>query len=491
MELQFEKKNLSCLRCLADPVLSREETGEIRLPEDLPDAASVVATWGQVILRGKEWRTGGMSTSCGVTVWVLYSSEETGEMYCVDTYLPFQFKTDFPDPGRDGQICAWGSLDSMDARVVSARKIMVRANMTLSCRAWVQEKISCPQAGEVPDDVQLKENTYPVTLCREAGEQNFALEETLSVPEMEQWIYYTLSPKITEQKVMGDKLVYRGQCRVHMLGRSGGKLQFWEGEMPFSQFAELENSYEQEAQGYLIPMVTAVELSRTEEGKALMKCALSCQYIILDRQMLTIAEDGYSIYREAKPVTEEMNLPCVLQMQNRESTVTCAVDRDGLQVLDITMQACPGWLDRGEGVYKMPLWSQVLYVDPEGKIRGESCRWEETIALPAGENVRPGIYGETGDLAVSSIGGKTQISGKLYLSEMSDTLWEMPVLFGLSLGEIQAKDPNRPSLILRRMGEDGLWELAKTCRTTVSAIQSANNLSAEPTVNQMLIIPIN
>jgi hypothetical protein len=40
------------------------------------------------------------------------------------------------------------------------------------------------------------------------------------------------------------------------------------------------------------------------------------------------------------------------------------------------------------------------------------------------------------------------------------------------------------------MGEEGLWEVAKSCHTTVTAIQNANDLTTEPIVNTMLIIPI-
>ena len=73
---------------------------------------------------------------------------------------------------------------------------------------------------------------------------------------------------------------------------------------------------------------------------------------------------------------------------------------------------------------------------------------------------------------------------------MTAANWEKQVVTGIELGEKTEKDPNRPSLILRRMGEEGLWEVAKSCHTTVAAIQNANNLTTEPTENTMLIIPI-
>ena len=154
MELQFEKQELSCLHCVADETIRREETGEIRLPENLPDAAAVIAAWGQVLLRGKEWRSGGMTVSGGVMAWVLFA-DEGGMLHSVDTWLPLQFKFEFPDPGRDGQICAWGALQGMDARVVGARKIMVRADVALWGKAWIKERLSIPKPEEMPEDVQI------------------------------------------------------------------------------------------------------------------------------------------------------------------------------------------------------------------------------------------------------------------------------------------------------------------------------------------------
>ncbi len=488
MELQFEKQDISCLRCVADETIRREETGEIRLPENLPDAAAVISAWGQVLLRGKEWRSGGMTVSGGVMAWVLYA-DEGGMLHCVDTWLPLQFKFEFPDPGRDGQICAWGAIQGMDARVVNARKLMVRADMALWGKAWVKERLSLPYAGEMPDDVQLRENTYPVKLCREAGEQTFSLEEMLS-SDMEEILRCEVMPRITEMRVMGDKLVYRGVCKAHLLTMTGGKLLSYDEEVPFSQFTELENSYDQDAECFLLPVVTAMETERNEDGKHTLKCGLSCQYAICQQEMLTLPEDGYSTDREMKLQMEEIVVPAVLQMENTTKNITCAIDSDGLQVIEATMQVSPGWLDRQENTYLLPLFSQVLYMDSEGKIRGESCRSEEPISMPAGEKICPGIYAEAGELHISPMSGKTEVSGTLYLTEMTGTNWEKQVISAISLGEKTEKDPNRPSLILRRMGEEGLWEMAKSCRTTVTAIQNANDLTTEPAINQMLIIPI-
>jgi hypothetical protein len=61
---------------------------------------------------------------------------------------------------------------------------------------------------------------------------------------------------------------------------------------------------------------------------------------------------------------------------------------------------------------------------------------------------------------------------------------------GLEIGEINAADPGRPSLILRRAGNDSLWDIAKSSGSTMDAIRKANALEEEPNPAQMLLIPI-
>ena len=66
----------------------------------------------------------------------------------------------------------------------------------------------------------------------------------------------------------------------------------------------------------------------------------------------------------------------------------------------------------------------------------------------------------------------------------------IPMVTGLELGEFREPNPNRPSLILRRAGEDTLWEIAKSSGSTVADIQKANNLQTEPEADRMLLIPV-
>ena len=65
------------------------------------------------------------------------------------------------------------------------------------------------------------------------------------------------------------------------------------------------------------------------------------------------------------------------------------------------------------------------------------------------------------------------------------------MLAGIRAGELREPDPDRPSVIVRaRKPEESLWDIAKYCGSTVSAIQRLNKLESEPEENRLLLIPV-
>ena len=127
--MQFDETQIQCLRRVVRQVQTQELTQEIRLTDGMPDVGRVIASWGQPIIRGKEWRSGGMQVSGGVMTWTLYMPEDGSMPQTIQAWLPFQGKWAFPDSHQEGVIRVDCLMRSVDARTLSARKLMVRANV--------------------------------------------------------------------------------------------------------------------------------------------------------------------------------------------------------------------------------------------------------------------------------------------------------------------------------------------------------------------------
>lgn len=497
MKLQFQSSGLKCLQKVAGEVKNTELTQELKLPDTMPDIGRVLGAWGQLLIRGKEWRSDHIAVSGGVMVWVLYTPEEGGAPQCLETWIPFQSKWDIADTQRDGVIRVSGLLRFVDARSISARKMMLRAGASILAQAWLSGQTELATPDEVPEDIRLLRNTYPVRLPVETGEKPFALDEELPLSgsggKPEKLVYYTLQPQIMEQKVMSDKAVFRGVAMVHVLYRTeAGEMRSYDVELPFSQYAELEAEHNPDAEVRVVPAVTSLEIDLEENGGLHLKAGLTGQYMIYDKMDIALVEDAYSPIRDVQVIREELMLPALLEERSESVTAEKAADVTGTQVVDVTF-----YPDRPDttaiatdGTVTLGGQFQMLYYDAEGSLQSVMQRWEDQQQLRADETCEMDIYISLTGKPQASMGADTTLRADVQMQFVIASGAGMPMIRELEIGQCREPDPNRPSLILRAAGTDGLWDLAKRTGSTVEAIQKANGLEQEPLDGRLLLIPI-
>lgn len=498
MELQFDKSEYSCLQKILGQVQQQEETQEIRISDGMPDIGSVLGAWGQPLIRGKEWRGNGITATGGIMAWVLYAPEDDVQPQCVQTWIPFQMKWDFPDPGREGTIRIHTLLRSMDARSTSARKLMLRAGIGMQAEAYAPGQVSVYAPGGVPEDVQLLKNTYPVRMPAEAGEKLVSLDEELtlpaSYPKPEKLVRYSLCPEIVDKKVVTDKVVFRGAAILHVLyvGEDGG-MYSWDFEIPFSQFAELDKEYDQDAIANIMPAITSLELEIGENGLLHLKAGMTGQYVITEKKTMDIVEDAYSPRRTVTPQCQQMEMPIVLEEKAETFRAEQTLDMPAERVADITFTPDFPEILREQDLMQANLSGQfqMLYYDTDGVLQGIAPRWSGQWSVPAGENSKIEITPCSSGVPQAAVNG---VSGTLRSDIMLDSITYaqqgMTAVTGLIMGELAEPDPNRPSLILRRPEDKTLWEMAKETGSTVESIRNANGLSGEPEDDRILLIPI-
>ena len=495
MELQFNSKDWGCLRRVARETASQELTQELRLPDGMPDIGRVLGSWGQVILRSKEWVGDTVTVTGGVMVWVLYGPEDGSEPRGMDTWIPFQLRWNRMDARQEGPLRIMPVLRFADARTVSPRKFMIRAGIMALAEAFCMDTCQIYAPDDLPEDVQVCRRTYPVRLPKEAGEKTFQIDEDLELsgPEVGKLLSYTLNPVVTETKVLTNRIALRGNCNLHLVYQCGeGRIRIRDFEVPFSQYADLNGTYGADGSGEVQLAVTNLELNQ-EEGKLRFKCALVAQYLVDDRAMVELVEDAYSPRRQVSLKSEMLNLPAILERRREELPVLVHLKGISGEVVDVFPSFDhPNQRSQPEGVaMEIPGFCQVLYQDETGMPQTATTRWEVNHSLPADENSRILSVGRMDGNIVSVTGSHgLELRGQmeLQLETVSDA--GMNMVTGLELGEEQEPNPDRPSLILRRLDGCTIWELAKRCGSTPDGIRTANNLQEEPEPGRMLLIPI-
>lgn len=495
MELQLKNRDISYLEPVILECRNLEQTQEVRVPEGLPDIDRILGCWGQLILRSKEWRTDTVLVSGGLMLRVLYKPEGEGTPQMLDSWVPFQAKWELPRDSRDGSILVQPLIRFLDGRSLSPRKILVRCGIGLNLMALVPENLSFPEPDAVPEDVQLLQKTVPLRLFDQAGEKSFAMEEPLSASGMDmtgQKVFYsTAQPVLTEQKVVGDKIAFRGAVNLHVLFCSPeGELVGRDFTFPFSQLAELDRACGSEAEVDVQICVTSLELEEGGDGSKVVKAAFTAQYAVSDVTKIQVVEDGYSTIRPLKLNRQVLPATSILEQRWETLAGEAALPAEIHSEADMAvLWEFPLW-DPIPGGYRLESTGTIeLLSQQEQGIEDFAVGWQGCTEVKAVEGMRLAVTGMTpGPLQLNPGAGKITMDLGVHLTVLSKD--GLNVVSSMELGEPVARDLSRPSLILRRAGDAGLWELAKESGSTMAAIAQANGLTEEPTKGQMLLIPL-
>jgi hypothetical protein len=496
LDIQFEHKALSYLHSLCSQTQQTEHTQETRLPDGMPDIGRILGCWGQPVIRSKEWRSGGMSITGGIQAWVLYVPEEGGEPCSLACWIPFQQKWDFADTQHDGYICVLPQLKSMDARMTSARKLMLRANVQTWGRAldYQQAQISLPV--DVPEDIQLLRTTYPMEIPKEFGEKQIQIDELVELPQnlqsADQILRSQLQIEITDDKILAERLVFRGTGKLQVLLRSADMLSSWSTEIPVSYYADLDRDYTSAATAQILPVLTNLE-TELLDGKLAVKAGAAMQYLIFDRENVELVEDAYSPVRKMDVQVEPLFLPIRLDQWSQSLNISSQIPTEVEQIVDtnVCQDLVSVYKENGKDMASVCGTVQMLYYDAEGNLQCECGRYEEKLEIPVDVESKTQAWIPS----VSKPQPSAQINGvQIHQEQMLELAVfaqsGIPTVVGMSAGELEEPDPERPSVILCRCGTSRIWDIAKRTGSTVGAIRSANGLEGEPRQDQMLLIPI-
>lgn len=498
MELERKQEELCWLDPVVQQVRSTEMTQEVKLQEGMPDIGRVIGAWGQCLLRSKQWQTDRFCVSAGMTVWVLYAPEDGSQVRTVSSWLPCQLQWDLPEGTPEGQIRVLCLPRFADARSASPRKLQIRCGLSVLAEALVPGKGQLFDPAAEQEDIQLLRCTYPLRIRSGAGEKTVSLDEELTLPASapvpRKLLCGTLTPRITEHRILNGRLVFRGEGGVQVLCiAEDGQLFSWDFPLPFSQYEALSGSPGPDAWGDFIPAATDLDLSLTDEGHIRVKCGLVVQYALSDIKPVQVVEDAYSPCRELELERTELEVPVILDQTEQILTAGQTIAQEADTVLQSRfIPEIPDvrTLDGEAGIEASGRF-QALCRSPEEALQTAAARWEGRLTVPAHDSARVlAVPGWIPPLKTELSGTELSLTAQLPLQLRTETRQSISMVKRILPGALRSRDPDRPSLILRRAGEDSLWQIARESGSTVEAIRQASDIEGEPAPEQMLLIPV-
>ena len=285
---------------------------------------------------------------------------------------------------------------------------------------------------------------------------------------------------------MGDRAIFQGELKLRVVGLTeDGKILTWTGGVPFSQYADLDRTMEEDAYLSIQAIMNHVEIDtdgQPDSRRLLVNVSFTAQMVLWDTVPVTLTQDAYSLGSDFRPEWQCCELSACLDDLQTDLTQTIDIPPEAVKLLDWTIftDKEPGGPEEARGGLSVNL----LYYDGEGIIQNKLLRRELHIDRQADSSTdwrwtlmpRDAMQ-QNGKITVVLEAKQRYCQSKALRNLCGGTLTPMVLADG-------------PSLIVRTASGE-LWDLARSYGSTVQAIQTANGLEQDSLKEaRLLLIPV-
>mgnify|MGYP001117571203 CR=1 FL=1 len=310
MELELERTEWNGYETILDTTVCREETLEAIVPDACPDILRICDVEGTAYLAGKEAQEGRVELSGTVRAVLLYLPDGGQGVRRMEVTLPFTCTADAAAITPACLVTAVPRVQSADARLLNPRKVLVRASLAADIQVFrpaARQVCSGIAEGESAG-VEQRSEQYDTcdVVCVQEKSFTFADDLTLSggKPEAEELLKTRAYLRCGETKVIGNKLIFKGETFLQLLCRASDNTLFSaEFQLPFSQIMEVSGAGEESVCQVQV-VLTDLDCTLDQgDGRTIsVSMGLLAQAVVRDTRTLELLTDVYST---AYPLTAE------------------------------------------------------------------------------------------------------------------------------------------------------------------------------------------
>lgn len=505
MDLELNRTELSGFDTAASTTLFSEETLECIVPDACPDVLRILDTGGLVCVKSKEAGEGRVELRGVIRASVLYLPDGEEGVRKVEVSIPFTCSSDVPGAHSGSPMTISPRLLSADARLLNPRKLYLRAELAIGLEVFVPNATLYSMGGQQHKEFGVEQRlescqAYFVTSIQE---KPFTFSDDLplpgSKPDLDEILQQELTLLCAESKVIGNKLIFKGQVELTLLYRGTDlTLNTTSFELPFSQIMEVSEGGE-EADCDLDLYLTDFSCQADGEDHRLITVSVGvlAQAVLREERRMELVSDLYSTLYSVECEEQEDVFHHLSERGVRRQPVRTVLEVPvGVKsVLDCRLAI--GMVSQSWSGASLTLSADVraviLYLGEDDSLY--------TIARPVSAECQLELEPDCqcpchcicpGELFATPTSEGIEVRFPLdfyYRSETRRTVRE------ISSAKLNQEDPldgsKRPSIVLRRLeAGEALWDIAKGYHTTIRDIMGANELSEENVpAGRLLLIP--
>lgn len=487
MEIKCKVGTLPTFERVFNAAVTKEGTAEVTIPDTMPDVSELLLTDGQSLIRGKDVHGGGLTVSGISELTVLFRTEdEKTERISID--VPFEAEAGC-STDDDSRAIASVHLTSAEARVLSARRILVRAEVCVTISLWTPAELRWLENAAAENcGAELRRKCVRLVPVVAVEEKTVVSEDVQPLPAgkppVGSVLYSRAILRPESAEPVGGKLVVRGNASVSAIYEtSAGEIaqaelsQFWSG------FIDLPEAGE----GLSFDTVTALTGCSVEADGGGFRISVGgvVQAVIRRREELEMIVDAYGTDCSLVPTIETMIVDVEAVPEITADAVSIHLESLRRPRALVCISADCGRPRQEKESVRVPVTVKALCVMEDGKHELLTGR---------------------GEAICSGCGSIPEVScGELYASVASPGAdVRAPVCFAQTryrreeiryLSAIEAKNSailkGGPSVtILRAAPGDSVWSLGKARGLPCASVRAYNDLSEEeePTPGSLLLL---
>lgn len=496
--------------CLNETVLNTvtEQAVELDylLPDYYPDIFKLLKT--RIIPKIQSKKTsGGKLYLDGVSlIRVLYLTENSTEIHCIEQTIPFSKQLDLKGEYEDTAIFVTSKCYFVNARAVSPRRLDIRGGISCKVIVTCPKEIHSVKGGE-GNGMQF--HLTPVTICdlRKYAFKQFTVTEELSLGSTKKGVGNILNYHVTaiptDYKIISNKIICKGDLLIHLLciSKENATPETLDFSVPISQIADVPGIDEDYSSSVTFDVVSATFTPNDET------LSLNCEFVInlscnADKNKeILIADDVYSTQYELSAVSSQVDVTSHLCSLNKEYIVKHSLKTDTDDSIAGVYDAFATVTDSGIKCENdtlsvngtLELCALCFKADNTPFVLEKTLPFEVPLDFNNCKDIHFTPNCEVVNLSFNIISGDTlELRTKLHTGGNVYKKTPLNLITDISPDEEEKKvtPPYALHLYYASQGES-LWNIAKKFNTRMTAVMEENSLDTEILQEDiMLLIPV-
>lgn len=500
MELALNRDHLSCYDTVLDTTVLHEETMEMIVPDACPDLLRIIDTAGTVCLKTREAQEGRVELSGTARCAVLYLPDGETGVRRIEVNIPFFCSADGAGVAPGCAIVAVPSIQAAETRSINPRKVLVRVNLAIAVRAYRSADTAFCTGAEDDGAVEQLRESHSAYMVACVQEKPFTFSDDLTIsgsrPEAEELLKSSVEVVCNESKIIGNKLIFKGEAALKLLYRStDGAVASADYELPFSQIMEV-SGVEEEADCAMDVLLTDLTCTLgAGDGRTLsVSLGLLAQAVVREERTVELLADIYSVSSELTAELQSYTMNRLLEQNTRRQAMREVVETGTLakSTLDtcVKLGAVTQTREGGRAVFSAEALVTVIYVAEDDEIYSLSRQITVPCQVEAPEGcICSCACRRVGDAFATPTTGGIEVRFELDFQYMVLSVQRVTGVCGVQVNEAPVEEKG-PSIVLRAVAAERLWDIAKSYRTTMAEILQANELECEDGLQgKLLLIP--